>query len=162
MCEREFVRIGLPIHTRQHYTCLLLQSKLTTLTPVTSSKARAFVRDHASALESEIEAIQNAMSEENLESAKVAHLCKRLRCATSERATGLESNGRTHTRVMVEIDEGQKRFPDGSYMLRSLDSATYQLPEFRKGKLLQVGGRSRKFIVSDARGNIGKGVNSCC
>ena len=99
------------------------------------------------------------MSEENLESAKVAHLCKRLRHGIKERATGLENNGHTRIRVMVEdFNEGQTAFPDGSYLVCSLDSATYQLPGLRKGKLVRVGGGNRKFIVSDARGNIGKDV----
>ena len=126
---------------------------------MTSSKAREFIYNHTAALESEIEAIQNKMSEENLESAKVAHLCKRLRLGTSERATGLENNGRTRIRVMVDdLNEGQKAFPDGSYLLRSLDSARYQLPGLRKGKIVRVGGRNRTFVVSDAQGNIGKGI----
>ena len=99
------------------------------------------------------------MSEENLESAKVAHLCKRLRHGIKERATGLENNGQTRIRVMVEeLNENQTAFPDGSYLVCSLDSATYQLPGLRKGKLVRVGGGNRKFTVSDARGNTGKGT----
>ena len=126
---------------------------------MTSSKAREFIHNHTIALEAEIEAIQNKMSEKNLQSAKVSHLCKRLRHGTAERATGLENNGQTRIRVMVDdLDEAQKAFPDGSYLLRSLDSAIYQLPELRKGKIVRVGGGNRKFVVSDARGNIGEGI----
>lgn len=126
---------------------------------MTSPKARQFIRNHTIALESEIEAIQNKMSEENLESAKVEHLCKRLRQATLGQVAEMENNDHTRIPVMVEdLNEGQKTFPDGSYLVRSLNSARYQLPGLRNGKLVRVGGGNRKFIVSDARGNIGKGI----
>ena len=97
------------------------------------------------------------MSAENLESTKVSFLCQRLRGVASERAGGLENNAHKRTRVTVEEPgEGQQTFADGSFMVRSLDSSTNQVPELRKGKLVHVGKTNDKFVVSDAKGNIGK------
>ena len=97
------------------------------------------------------------MSEENLESTKVSFLCKRLRGMASDRVHGLEVNAHKRARVMVEQPgKGQQTFPDGSYLVRSLDSSPRQVPALRKGQLVHVGKRNGKFIVSDFEGTIGK------
>ena len=131
-----------------------MQRKLTKLAPLTSSKARAYVVKHSTALETEIECLQKQMSAENLESSKVAFLCQRLRGVALH--LGRKRGKKTHKPRVEEPGEGQLTFADGSFLVRSLDSSTNQVPELRRGKLVHVGKANDKFVVSDAKGNIGK------